>query len=60
MPLISKIPGDPTVGSFRVKKESCSTRGLRFFCSFDKLCEVGVLSYLFYTLFKCFVMFDLV
>ena len=23
--------------------------------SFDKLCEVGVLSYLFYPLFKCFV-----
>ena len=23
--------------------------------SFDKLCEVGVLSYLSYTLFKCFV-----
>ena len=27
---------------------------------FDKLREVGVLSYLFYTLFKCFVMFELV
>ena len=23
--------------------------------SFDKICEVGVLSYLFYPLFKCFV-----
>ena len=28
--------------------------------SFDKLCEVGVLSYLFYLLFKCFVMLVLV
>ena len=28
--------------------------------SFDKLYEVGVSSYLFYTLFKCFVMFELV
>ena len=28
--------------------------------SFDKLCEVGVLSYLFYTLFKCFMMFELI
>ena len=28
--------------------------------SFDKLCEVGVLSYLFYPLFKCFVMLKLI
>ena len=28
--------------------------------SFDKLREVGVLSYLFYSLFKCFVMLLLV
>ena len=28
--------------------------------SLDKLREVGVSSYLFYTLFKCFVMFELV
>ena len=27
---------------------------------FDKFCEVGVLSYLFYLLFKCFVMLVLV
>ena len=27
---------------------------------FDKLREVGVSSYLFYTLLKCFVMFELV
>ena len=62
--LLSKIPGNRTVGFHRIKKESCSTRrglragtGLR---SFDKLCEVGVLSYLFYTLFKCFVMLELI
>ena len=30
------------------------------FRSFNKLCEVGVSSYLFYTLFKCLVMFELV
>ena len=28
--------------------------------SFDKVHEVGVSSYLFYTLFKCFVMFEFV
>ena len=28
--------------------------------SFDKLREVGVSSYFFYTLFKCFVMYELV
>ena len=28
--------------------------------SFDKLREVGVLSYLFYPLFKCFVMLKLI
>ena len=28
--------------------------------SFFKLLEVGVSSYLFYTLFKCFVMFELI
>ena len=53
MPLLSKIPGDPTVGFLRAEKESYSTRrekrvgsGLR---SFDKLREVGVSSYLFYS-----------
>ena len=28
--------------------------------SFFKILEVGVSSYLFYTLFKCFVMFELI
>ena len=59
MPLISKIPANPTVGFLRSKKESCSTRrGQRMdpgFGSFDKLREVGVSSYLFYSWFKCFV-----
>ena len=59
MPLLSKIPGDPTVGSFRVEKETvlhivdytwAPVSGV-----FDKLREVGVLSYLFYSWFKCFV-----
>ena len=59
MPLLSKIPGDPTVGSFRVEKENCSyivdytwapVSGV-----FDKLHDVGVSSYLFYSWFKCFV-----
>ena len=31
-----------------------------FLRSFDKIREVGVSSYLFYTLFKCFVMLELV
>ena len=30
------------------------------FWSFFKLLEVGVLFYFFYTLFKCFVMFELI
>ena len=46
--------GDPTVGICRDKKESHSThQGLRVgtgFGSFDKLREVGVLSYLSFTL----------
>ena len=59
MPLLSKIPGDSTVGFLRAKKESGSTyRGPRVGTvswSFDKLREVGVLSYLLYLLFKYFV-----
>ena len=50
--------GDPTVGIRRDKKESRSThRGLRVGISlgvFNKLREVGDLSYLVYFLFKCF------
>ena len=57
--LLSKIPVNPTVGFLRTKKKS----GLHIedytwapvLGVFDKLREVGVLSYLFYPLFKCFV-----
>ena len=59
MYLLSKIPGDRTVGILRAKKESCSKRrGQRVgtgFRIFVKLREVGVSSYLFYSWFKCFV-----
>ena len=48
--LLSRISRDPTVGSLRDKKESCSTRrGLRWvpdLGSFVKLREVGVSPYL--------------
>ena len=59
MQLLSRIPANRTVRFLRAKKQSGSThRGLtRAPVSgvFDKLHEVGVLSYLSYTLFKCFV-----
>ena len=59
MQLLSRIPDDRTVGFLRSKKQSGSTqRGLRMvpvLGVFNKLHEVGVLSYLFYSLFKCFV-----
>ena len=59
MRLLSKIPGDRTIGFLRSKKESV-LRGegnvwVPVWGSFDKLREVGVLSYLLYLLFKCFV-----
>ena len=57
--ILSRIPVDRTVGFLRTKKQSGSThRGLHVGTVsgvFDKLREVGVLSYLFYPLFKCFV-----
>ena len=58
MQLLSRIPGVRTVGSLRAKKQSGSThRGLHTWAPvsgvFDKLREVGVLSYLSYPLFKC-------
>ena len=35
--ILSKIPGDPTVGSLRDEKESCSTRrGLRVGTGFEE------------------------
>ena len=63
--LLSKIPGDPTVGGLRSKKGKRSTRNrLRVdpgFASFDKLQEVGFSPYLrFIPIFKGFSMFRLV
>ena len=62
--LLSRISVNSTVGFLRIKKQvvlheegNAWTPVLR---SFDKLYEVEVLSYLFYTLFKCFVMFKLI
>ena len=59
MSLLSKIPGDRTVGFLRSKKESCSTqRGQRVdsgFKEFRQTREVRVSSYLFYSWFKCFI-----
>ena len=64
MQLLSKIPDDRTVGFLPSEKESCSTlRGNAWapvWGSLDKPHDVGVLSYLFYHLFKCFVMLVLV
>ena len=63
--LLSKIPGNRTVGFQRSKKGSCSTRrGQRVgfgFVSFGKLQEIGVSPYLrFIPIFKGFSMFRLV
>ena len=63
--LLSKIPGDPTVGGRRSKKGKRSTQSrLRVdpgFASFDKLQEVGFSPYLrFIPIFKGFSMFRLV
>ena len=59
MRLLSKISGDRTVGFLRAKKQAvlCSEgfAWVSVLGSFDKLREVGVLSYLSYTLFKYFV-----
>ena len=57
--ILSKIPVNPTVGFFRTKKQSGLRREGNAWTPvlgvFDKLREVGVLFYLFYSLFKCFV-----
>ena len=63
--LLSKIPGNRTVGFRRSKKGKRSTRSrLRVdpgFLSFDKLQEVEVSPYLcFIPNFKCFSMFEAV
>ena len=53
---LSKIPANQTVGFRRSKKESCSARrGLRVgtnLVEFRQLQEVGIFSYLCYSLFK--------
>ena len=63
--LLSKIPGDRTVGGLRSKKGKRSTRSrLRVdpgFASFGQLQEVGFSPYLcFIPIFKGFSMFRLV
>ena len=62
--LLSRNTGDPTVGSLRDKKGSCSTwSGLRVgtgFVSFKQTSRGRGFSLLrFYTLFKCFSMLRL-
>ena len=57
MSLLSKISEDPTIGSLRDKKESCSTqRGLRLGTRFRKFPQTlrvkGFSLLVFYSLFK--------
>ena len=63
-PLLSSFSANPTVGSLRDKKESCSTRrGLRVGTGFREFPQTprgrGFSLLGFYTLFKCFSMFRL-
>ena len=63
-PLLSSFPANPTVGSLRDKKESCSTlRGLCLGTGFREFPQTprgkGFILLGFYTLFKCFIMFRL-
>ena len=57
--ILSKIPVNPTVGFLRTKSKVVlhivDYTWAPVLGVFDKLHEVGVLSYLFYPLFKCFV-----
>ena len=56
MQLLYKIPGDRNVGTRRkVVLRGEGNAWVPVLRSFDKLQDVGVLSYLSYTLFKCFV-----
>ena len=62
--LLSSFSANPTVGSFRDKKESCSTRrGLHVGTEFREFPQTprgrGFFLLGFYTLFKCFSMFRL-
>ena len=63
--LLSRFSGNRTVGFFRAKKESCSTRsGQCVDSGFMEFRQTprgrGFILLGFYTLFKCFVMFRLV
>ena len=64
MPLLSKIrlirPSDFFGARRKVVLRGESNAWTPVLGVFDKLREVGVLSYLFYTLFKCFMMFELI
>ena len=56
--LLSSFPANPTVGSLRDKKESCSTRrGLRMGTGFREFSQTprgrGFILLGFYSLFKC-------
>ena len=58
--LLSRISGDPTVGSLRDKKENCSTRiGLRVGTGFREFPQTprgsGFSLLGFFSFFKCFV-----
>ena len=60
--LLSKFSADPTIGSLRDEKESCSTqRDLRVGTGFEDFWQTprgrGFSLLGFYTLFKCFTMF---
>ena len=64
-PLLSRFAGDPTVEILRAKKESCFTRrDLRVYSGFREFRQTprgrGFILLGFYTLIKCFVMFELV
>ena len=64
MHILSRFSVNRTVGFLRSKKEVVlrdkGNAWAPILRSFNKLHEVGVPSYLFYTLFECFVMFELV
>ena len=65
MSLLSRISGNPTIGSLQDEKKSCSTwRELRVDTGFEEFRQTprgrGFSLLGFYTLFKCFVMFRLV
>ena len=60
MPLLSFRPSDFFGARRKVVLRRKGNAWTPVLGVFDKLREVGVLSYLFYTLFKCFMMFELI